>query len=163
MRRRQQCGLIFLAWVLGNGGMAVSAEGIFPDQALADRELAALRGGFLVDNLEISIGLEQVVSVNGEMLAINRLTIPNLNQMVSGQALPHKLETVLGVVGPGQNGSALVAASAAEGGWLTVIQNNLNSTVIQNAQQLNIELNNLGAGYRIPDSMREPILQFLGR
>lgn len=114
-------------------------------------------------NLEISIGLEQVVSVNGEALAINRLTIPNLNQMVSGQALPHRIDTVLGIINSGQNGQALVSAASGAGGWMTLIQNDLNGAVIQNARQLNIELNNLGPGYRIPDSLRNPILQFLGR
>ncbi len=157
-----RCAITGLVVVLGIAGMPAVADGVFSAPALSDNELAAQRGGFSLDNLEISIGLEQVVSVNGETLAINRLTIPNLNQLVSGKAMPHRVETVLGIINSGQNGQALVSASSNDGGWMTLIQNDLNSAVIQNARQLNIELNNLGAGYRIPDNLRAPILQFLG-
>ena len=52
-------------------------------EPLSDPELAEYRGGFLMDNLEISIGLEQIVGINGDTLVINRLTIPNLNQVVN--------------------------------------------------------------------------------
>lgn len=143
--------------------MPVVAESVFKVSALSDQELEAQRGGFSWNNLEISIGLEQVISVNGETLAINRLNIPNLNQIVSGKAIPHEAETVLGLINFGQSGQALVSATSDTGGWMTLIQNDLNGAVIQNARQLNIELNNLGTGYRIPDNLREPILQFLGR
>lgn len=142
----------------------VTAGAVFPDQALTDEELAALRGGFVLDNFEIRIGLEQVVSIDGETLAINRLTIPNLNQVANGAAVPHTVETVIGQAGAGQDGQALIAATADGGGWVTVIQNSLNGTAIQNSRQLNIELNNLGANFnRLPDNLREPVLQLLGR
>ena len=153
-------GLIF---ALGSVVTPASADGTFQAQTMSDGELASLRGGFNLNNLEISIGLEQVVSVNGETLAINRLTIPNLNQMVSGKAMPYQMETVLSIINSGQNGHTLVSAASDGGRWMTLIQNDLNGTLIQNARQLNIELNNLGSGYRIPDNLRNPILQFLGR
>ncbi|AOY90358.1 hypothetical protein BKP64_17535 [Marinobacter salinus] len=163
MINRQSYLAAIMSLALGCVVTTANADGIFPEQALTNDELASLRGGFMLDNLEISIGLEQVVSVNGETLAINRLTIPNLNQMVSGQAIPHQMETVLGIISPGNSGQALISATAGDSGWMTLIQNNLDSTVIQNARQLNIELNNLGSGYRLPDVMREPVLQFLGQ
>jgi hypothetical protein len=157
-----RCAIKGLVVALGIAGLPAVADGIFLAPALSDNELAGQRGGFSLDNLEISIGLEQVVSVNGETLAINRLTIPNLNQMVSGKAMPHQMETVLSIINSGQNGHTLVSAASNGGGWMTLIQNDLNGSVIQNARQLNIELNNLGAGYRMPDNLRAPILQFLG-
>lgn len=159
----QRCAITALAFVLGSAAIPAVADGVFLASTLSDDELASQRGGFSLDNLEISIGLEQVVSVNGETLAVNRLTIPNLNQMVSAKAMPHQMETVFGILNSGQNGQALVSAASDAGGWMTLIQNDLNGSVIQNARQLNIELSNLGAGYRIPDNLREPILQFLGR
>lgn len=159
----QRPALMGLAFVLAGLATSALADGVFLAQTLSDGELASQRGGFSLGNLEISIGLEQVVSVNGETLAVNRLTIPNLNQMVSGQAVPHQMETVLGIIRSGQDGRALVSVASDAGGWTTLIQNDVNGSVIQNARKLNIELNNLGAGYRIPDSLREPILQFLGR
>ncbi|RBW48996.1 hypothetical protein [Marinobacter sp. F3R11] len=142
---------------------AALAEGTFLPQVMNDDELASQKGGFSLNNLEISIGLEQIVSVNGETLAINRLIIPNLSQVVSGRAIPQQMETVLGIINSGQDGQALVSASSGAGGWMTLIQNDLHGSVIRNARQLNIELNNLGAGYPMPDNLRDPILQFLGR
>ncbi len=152
-----------LAFALGSAATPAVADGILWASTMSDKELASQRGGFSLDNLEISIGLEQVVSVNGETLAVNRLTIPNLNQVMSTQAMPHQVETVFGLISTGQNGRALVSSASGAGGWMTLIQNDLNGSVIQNARQLNVELNNLGAGYRIPDNLREPILQLLGR
>lgn len=159
----QRSAIAALAFVLGSVVMPASADGIWLASTLSDDELSSLRGGFSLDNLEISIGLEQVISVNGETLAVNRLTIPNLNQVVSGKVMPHQMERVFGIINSGQNGQALVSAASNAGGWMTLIQNDLNGSIIQNARQLNIELNNLGAGYRMPDGLRNPILQFLGR
>lgn len=159
----QRSAIAALAFVFGSVAMPATADGIWLASTLSDEELSSLRGGFSLDNLEISIGLEQVISVNGETLAVNRLTIPNLNQVVSGKVMPHQMERVFGIINSGQSGQALVSATSNAGGWMTLIQNDLNGSIIQNARQLNIELNNLGAGYRMPDGLRNPILQFLGR
>ncbi len=125
---------------------------------LTDRELAELRGGFLLDGLEISIGLEQLVAVNGETLVINRLTIPNLNQLGNGDQLMHQMESVLAVQGLDANGLGIASNTAGQGGWMTVIQNNLNSSTIQHIRQLNIELNNFGGAYRLPRDSGFPLL-----
>ncbi|MDP4547482.1 MAG: hypothetical protein ABJM19_01690 [Marinobacter sp.] len=163
MKRRH--GFLMVGFVAGlaTGSLAASAESLFIAQPLTDFELAGQRGGFILDNLEISIGLEQVISVNGDTLAVNRLTIPNLNQMGSGSVVPHQVETMLGLMDSTQSGQALVSASSASGGWLTLIQNDLNGSVIQNVRQLNIELRNLGGGYGLPDHVKNPALPFLGR
>jgi hypothetical protein len=188
---------------------------------MSDHELAQLRGGFVgLENLEISIGLEQLVAVDGQTMILNRLTIPNLNQVVDGGRITAQVEQALANAMPtgnaaiviptassnpgsdstgggapastrptvGQNPSpgplasgsgqrpqpqsqpaaqpvaaatGLNVSSAMEAGhWMTVIQNRFNGTVIQNMQQLNIELNNLGAVYRLPQGIRDsmPIL-----
>ena len=141
------------------------AEAVFPASVLSDEELASLRGGFFLGNLEISIGLEQVVSLNGETLAINRLTIPNLNEISNGQVVPHTVETLVSNLDAAESGGeTLVSTAAANGGWVTVIQNSLSGTSIQNSRQLNIQMNNLGAALnRIPEDMRDPVLQVLNR
>ena len=143
----------------------VRADALFPMPALTDTELASLRGGFFLDNLEISIGLEQVVSLNGETLAINRLTIPNLNQISNGQVVPHTVETLVSNLNAtDSDAETLVSTSTGSGGWITVIQNSLNGTSIQNSRQLNIQMNNLGAALnRLPEDMRDPVLQMLHR
>ena len=150
--------------VLTVGALSTArADAVFPGPPLSDAELASLRGGFFLDNLEISIGLEQIVSFNGETLAINRLIIPNLNQISNGQVVPHTVETHLADLGAVSNGQTLVSTVTDGGGWITVIQNTLNRTTIQNSRQLNIQMNNLGPALnRIPEDMREPVIQLLG-
>jgi len=117
-----------------------------------------------MDNLEISIGLEQIVGINGDTLVINRLTIPNLNQTVNDRLVDHQMETVLEVISADRSGGARVLSNmAGPNGWMTVIQNNLDSTVIQNMHQLNIELNNLGVGNQFPARFSDQLVQLLGR
>ena len=198
--------------------VAGGAEASWPDNLgapLPDHELDQLRGGFVgLENLEISIGLEQLVAVNGQTMILNRLTIPNLNQVVDGGQITARVEQALanampngnaaiiipaasgqsvgdsaggalaptgpsvvqgsspgtGASGPGQKpqsqptphfGAAATGLSVAStmnaGHWMTIIQNRFNGTVIQNMQQLNIELNNLGAVYRLPQGLRDSI------
>ncbi|MDL0431169.1 hypothetical protein QPM17_08525 [Marinobacter sp. TBZ242] len=133
-------------------------------EPLSDLELAEYRGGFLMDNLEISIGLEQIVGINGDTMVINRLTIPNLNQAVSDRLVEHHTETVLEVISANRSGGARVSSNVAgPNGWMTVIQNSLDSTVIQNMHQLNIELNNLGARGQFPARFSDQLVQLLGR
>lgn len=131
---------------------------------ISDGELAKYRGGFLTDNLEISIGLEQVVGINGDTLVINRLTIPNLNQPGNNRLLDHQMETVLEVISANRSGEARIASSmAGPNGWMTMVQNSLDGTVIQNMHQLNIELNNLGIGNQLPARFSDQLIQLLGR
>lgn len=143
---------------------SVQAELMLGVEPLSDPELANYRGGFLTDSLEISIGLEQVVGINGDTLVINRLTIPNLNQAVSDRLVDHQLETVVEVISANRPGGTTVSSNmAGPGGWMTVVQNNVDRTVIQNMHQLNIELNNLGAGNPLPAGFSDQLVQLLGR
>lgn len=143
---------------------SVRAELVLGVKPLSDPELSEYRGGFLMDNLEISIGLEQIVGINGDTFVVNRLTIPNLNQTVNGGLVDHQMETVLEVISASRSGGARVSSNmAGSNGWMTVIQNNLDSTVIQNMHQLNIELNNLGAGNQFPARFSDQLVQLLGR
>ncbi len=151
-----------LAGLLWN--QPLRAELVLPVIPLADPELAELRGGFEMGNLEIAIGLEQIVSVNGDTLVVNRLTIPNMNQVVRDGIVEHQLETVLQVAGPDQQIGSRVSGNLSDSsGWMTLIQNNLDQTVIQNVQQLNIELNNVSNGVRLPNNLNDQLVQFLGR
>ena len=136
----------------------LQAELEMAERPLSDSELAELRGGFLLEGLEISIGLEQLVAVNGETLVINRLTIPNLNQLGKGDHLLQQMESVLAVQGLDADRLGIVSNTAGQGGWMTVIQNNLNSSTIQHIRQLNIELNNFGGAYRLPSDAGLPLL-----
>lgn len=124
--------------------MAHAESSPWPEPVLADDELAQLRGGFLVGDLEIYIGLEQMVAVNGETLVVNRLTIPNLNQPVMPGDVEQVLETSLAVpVDLLPEGTFVQTDITNNSAILTRIQNSLDDTVIQKLQQLNIELNNI--------------------
>ncbi|MBY6033888.1 hypothetical protein KUV59_11950 [Marinobacter daepoensis] len=136
----------------------VHAELRLPVTSLADAELDQLRGGFVMNNLEISIGLEQVLAVNGQTLVVNRLTIPNLNDPMAANRLSTQLASIQGAWESGAGQLALDTAVAGSGGWMTVIQNSLNGTTIQNIRQLNIELNNLGGAYQLPRDFSLPML-----
>jgi len=143
---------------------SVHAELTLGVESLSDLELSEYRGGFLMDSLEISIGLEQIVGINGDTLVINRLTIPNLNQTVNGGLVDSQMETVVEVISANRSGGARVSSNmAGPNGWMTVVQNSLDSTVIQNMHQLNIELNNVGAGNQFPARLSDQLVQLLGR
>lgn len=162
MARHPRLLAISLLWFATSSPVAM-AELNLSAEPLEDTELSELRGGFQMDNLEIAIGLEQIVAVNGETMVVNRLTIPNLNQVVSGRGVDHQFETVLEMVGPNQ-GRALVSGNmGGSDGWMTLVQNSLDSTVIQNIHQLNIELNNLGGGNPFPARFNDQLVQLLGR
>ena len=133
---------LFVVLLLSAG--PIRAELVVPNTPLADPELDSLRGGFVMDNLEIAIGLEQVIAVNGESLVINRLTIPNLNQVGSLERFQSQMESVLAIQGASFDGLAISSSAMGSDGWMAIIQNSLNSTTIQNIRQLDIELNNLG-------------------
>lgn len=136
----------------------VHAELKLPVQPLADPELAQLRGGFVLDGLEISIGLEQIVAVNGETLVVNRLNIPDLNQSLGTDQLVQQMESVITDSGVGGPDLSLATGASGNGGWMTVIQNSLDSTTIQQIRQLDIELNNLSGAYRFPRDSGLPLL-----
>lgn len=158
-------GVALLAMSLATLSPLTQAELTLGVEPLSHSELSEYRGGFLMGGLEISIGLEQIVGINGDTMVINRLTIPNLNQAVNGRLVDHHTETVLEVISANQSGGARVSSNmAGPNGWMTVIQNNLDSMVIQNMHQLNIELNNLGAvGNPFPARFSDQLIQLLGR
>ena len=76
---------------------------------------------------------------------------PNPNAVASSLARSSQVQPVAATTG------LSVSSTLDAGHWMTVIQNRFNGTVIQNMQQLNIELNNLGVMYRLPQGIRGSI------
>ena len=130
--------------------------------ALTDAELAQRRGGFILDRFEIAIGLEQRVSVNGDLQVINSWRIPDIGDV---RRYTQALESmpVLQDIGGGGEGARITSGVLDSGSWLTLIQNNVDGAVIQNMQQLNIELNNLGQNRRLPLSFQDSLLSLPAR
>src|SRR5690606_21236702 len=81
-----------------------------PVTSLSDAGLDQLRGGFVMNNLEISIGLEQVLAVNGQTLVVNRLTIRNLNDPMAADRLSTQLASIQGAWESGAGQLALDTA-----------------------------------------------------
>jgi len=148
---------VWIFWAITLATMSVQAEMRLSESPLSDAELAELRGGFFLDGLEIAIGLEQVVAVNGETQVINHLRIPNLNQRLTGDGLSLQMESLV-AQSIGSDGLRLTTGAAGNGGWMTVLQNSLNSVTIQQIRQLDIELNNIGNVYRLPQDAGLPML-----
>lgn len=142
-----------------SAGVACAADW---STALTDAELAQRRGGFILDRFEIAIGLEQRVSVNGELQVVNSWRIPDVGDVNS---YAHALENmpVLGDISRAGEGTLITSGVLDNGSWMTLIQNNVDGAVIQNMQQLNIELNNLGQTGRLPPNVQDSLLSLPGR
>lgn len=137
--------------------VAAAGEALHAEQPLPDAVLDLQRGGFITDSMVIRIGLEQVVAANGETILVNRLNITDLNRLegigldnlLSGTgSMPAVSDATQNLI---ESGDLSFSSRFADGGWLTVIQNRVDSTVIQSLQSLNIELDNVRAGPAVPD------------
>ncbi|HEV8077070.1 MAG TPA: hypothetical protein VGP45_01660 [Marinobacter sp.] len=138
------------------------AQALDGSLVLNDDELAQKRGGFFLNSFEIAIGLEQRVSVNGDLQVINSWRIPDVSDVGSyAQAL--KNLPVLRDFGGTNAGTRVASGVLDNGSWMTLIQNNVDGVVIQNMQQLNIELNNLGQTWRLPPNFQDSMLSLPGR
>ena len=96
---------------------------------LSDAELAQKRGGFVFDRFEIAIGLEQRVSVNGDLQVLNSWRIPDISDVGSyAQAL--KNLPVLRDFSSLGDGTRVTSGVLDNGSWMTLIQNNVDGAVI---------------------------------
>lgn len=116
-------------------------DGVAPADATV---LEATRGGFtLPDGLTVSLGIERLVLLNGEVIAHSSLQIANLARLDVAEA--RQASTALSSVnlvrnGPHNMNSALMAA--AIGG--TVIQNTLNDQHIDTRTVISSTVNSVG-------------------
>jgi hypothetical protein len=103
-----------------------------PAGAVSAAELDACRGGFTTPSgLAVTLGIERIVTVDGQVAAHSELQLGDLGRLVAGGAPPAALSAV-------QAGSVLGAAgltvrlgqTAADA---TVIQNSLDGQAIANA------------------------------
>jgi hypothetical protein len=104
------------------------------------QELASMRGGFIGNisgkQLELSFGIERVVSIDGEIVATTRFRIPSLASLEGLRALPIQILQT----GPGNQVSADVQALGAN---LAVIQNSLDSQVLRQVTTIEASVRNL--------------------
>lgn len=117
-----------------------------PWPIVADQELAKLRGGFITaDGLNINIGLEQLVMIDGTVKTHYNLDLsglgPTPNRSNPAAAEQNKLVQIV------QNGEHnLVTPDVPAnfgGGALTVIQNSLDTQLIQNFTVLHVDVSGI--------------------
>ena len=87
---------------------------------LADQRLAAIRGGFTTPGgVQFSFGIERTVTINGEMVAITRLVLDNLQNLMLGTMPTAQFATTLGTVIQNGPGNSAPAAATVTGSTLT--------------------------------------------
>jgi hypothetical protein len=87
---------------------------------LADQRLAALRGGFTTaGGAQFSFGIERTVTINGDIVAITRLVLDNLQNLMQGTMPTAQFATTLGTVIQSGPGNSAPAAATVVGSTLT--------------------------------------------
>lgn len=113
-------------------------------QAVDDATLEQTRGGFdMPGGLNLSLGIERLVSINGEVVASTSFTIADVARLSAAEASQARAAlTAMNVV---QNGTGnLFAAGALEQAMAgTVIQNSLNDQVLRSQTIVNTSVNSL--------------------
>lgn len=105
--------------------------------------LAELRGGFeIAGGLSLSLGIERVVSVNGEILARTNIAIPDLAAMTGDQA--RLAQNALGAAQLIQiGGNNYAAADLNLPNGATLLQNSLNGQDIRTATTITSTVNSM--------------------
>jgi hypothetical protein len=121
------------------GEPAVPALG----QPVAPASLDAARGGFEVaGGLSLSLGIERVVSVNGDILARTNIAIPDLSAMTADQA--RMAQEALGaarMIQIGGNNYAATDLNLPNGA--TLLQNTLSGQDIRTATTISSTVNSM--------------------
>jgi hypothetical protein len=109
---------------------------------VADEQLEHTRGGFETPfGLALSLGIERVVSINGDVVARTSFAIADLNHMTEEQA--RQTREALSSVKLIQNGSDNIyqAGESAHVAGGVVIQNTLNDQLIQSRTVISSTVN----------------------
>ena len=110
---------------------------------VADETLDKARGGFEVaGGLNLALGIERVVSVNGEVLSRTNIAIPDLSAMTAEQArLAHDALGAAKVIQLGNNN--FVGSDIALNNGATLLQNTLNGQDIRAATTISSSVNSM--------------------
>lgn len=118
-------------------------------QAAGDAQLDALRGGFELSSvspgLAVSFGFARTVSINGDVVAQTRFTLPDLAHISAEQArqvtdaLGHAQLVQNGLGNSVGSGNVPVGLAAA-----SIVQNSLNNQNIQTLTQIDAGVNSMG-------------------
>jgi hypothetical protein len=138
------CLFLASAAIAGQGLAGAPETAFDPAQAVDPAALDGLRGGFTTPGgLAVSLGIERIVSINGNVVERSQLELGDLGSLTSGMSKA-SLDTA-GQVRLIQNGSGAVNVDLGRnvlGG--TLIQNSLNDQLISNQTIINASVNARG-------------------
>ena len=111
---------------------------------VSNERLDTVRGGFDVEGLEVSLGIERAVYIDGNLVTYTSVNIPNLAHVTTQQAMA--LASALSTINV-QNGSGNTFDPSSMGGTTaaTVVQNTLSNQTIRSLTTLNVAVNTLNA------------------
>ena len=127
-------------------GALLSQHGVAPPAlAVDDAVLEATRGGFTNgDGLAVSLGIDRLVSINGEMVARTRIDIADLGRISADQA--RQTSQALSSVKLVHNGDANIYRAGDLGAALggIVVQNSLSNQQIRTDTLISATVNSAG-------------------
>ena len=145
MRLPVQIGLVLASAAIATQGYAGSADNPFSSEnAVASEQLDDYRGGFVTNNgLEVSLGIERIVTINGNVAEHSDLELGDLGRLTSGQStLTADTAAQVRLIQNGGGQFAVQMGNSVLGG--TVIQNSLNDQLIRNQTIINASVNARG-------------------
>ena len=145
MRLPVQIGLVLASAAIATQGYAGSADNPFSSEnAVASETLDDYRGGFVTNNgLEVSLGIERIVTINGNVAEHSDLELGDLGRLTSGQStLTADTAAQVRLIQNGGGQFAVQMGDTTLGG--TVIQNSLNNQLINNQTIINASVNARG-------------------
>jgi hypothetical protein len=123
---------------------AASAGPFDPANAVDSATLDQARGGFITpDGLVVTLGLERLVTINGNVVERTQMQLGDIGKLARGEGAISR--EALGELRLIQNGDVRTMAGNAQnllGG--TIIQNTLNDQSIRNQTSINATVNTAG-------------------
>ena len=127
----------------GTGGVLAQSAGAGGWQPVGDAVLAEARGGFELDSgLVMSLGIERVVAINGDVVSSSTFNIPDVSKLSAEQA--GNASVTLSSLNLLQNGAGnSFQATLPQTVGATVVQNSLNDQVLASRTVINASVNSL--------------------
>ncbi len=114
-----------------------------PAQAVDPAALDDLRGGFDLGNgLAVSLGIERIITINGNVLERSQLNLGDLGSLTSGGKLAADAAGQVRLIQNGVGNLDVNLGNGVLGG--TFIQNSLNDQLIRNQTIINASVNARG-------------------
>jgi hypothetical protein len=147
MRLPVQTTLALMCSLLAGQGRAAApddtyrAAGFSAAQAVAPETLDSYRGGFTTPSgLAVSIGIERIVTIDGNVAARSQLQLGDLGRLASGASVPPpQAAAQLNLIQNGAGNLVGQLGPSVLGG--TIVQNSLNNQIIHQATVINASVN----------------------